>query len=141
MSKSDQILDWQQPTPWMGVRSSGVPDRLGTNPAGIWYSMIRPFTLATWITDLGKCRFGFWSTTIQIAPKNGDQQRFRDFCMWQFFSEVKTVYREESSYLMAKPLLKWANHQNVGRKSGTDLPLASIVPCIQVLLVSSIFHD
>jgi hypothetical protein len=31
--------------------------------------MITPFALATWVTDLGKCRFGFWSTTIQIAPK------------------------------------------------------------------------
>ena len=53
----------------MGVRSSGVPGPLGTNLAGIWYIMTRPFTLATWITDLRKCRFVFWSTTIQISPK------------------------------------------------------------------------
>jgi hypothetical protein len=89
--------------------------------------MIRPFALATWITDLGKCRFGFWSTTIQIAPKNGDQQRFRDFRMWRSFSKVKAVLREESSHLMAKPFKKWTNHQNIGQKSGTDLAHASIM--------------
>jgi hypothetical protein len=54
----EQIPSLQTPTTLV-VRSSSVPDLLGANPAGIWYSMIRPFALATWVTDLGKCRFGF----------------------------------------------------------------------------------
>jgi hypothetical protein len=67
----NHLLSLQTPTTLV-VRSSSVPDLLGANPAGIWYSMIRPFALATWITDLGKYRFGFWSTTIQIAPKTAE---------------------------------------------------------------------
>jgi hypothetical protein len=63
--------------------------------------------------------------------------------MWRFFSKVKTVLCEESSYLMAKPFKNWANHQNIGRKSGTDLPHAFIMggipsicgPALHVLLV------
>ena len=37
------------------------------NPAGKWYSITRPFTLATWVTDLRKCRSAFWSTTVKIT--------------------------------------------------------------------------
>ena len=41
----------------LAVRSSGVPGLLGANPAGIWYSMSKPFTLVTWISYLEKVPF------------------------------------------------------------------------------------
>ena len=96
---------------------------------GIWYIMIRPFTLATLITDLQKCSFVFWSTTIQISPKRATNNGYACDHVWRFTPNFKALLCEESSYLMVKLKKRGSYHQNVGRKRGTDLPVASILRC------------
>ena len=111
--------------PLFAVRSSGVPDLLGTNPTGVWYSMTKTFTLATWITDLQKYRFDFWSTTIQISPKVSEICS-RCTTMRRILPKLKDLLHEKSSYVVIKPL-KGAHITNIlDEKVARMCPLLSL---------------